>query len=187
MLNFLLFAVLGIAQAENEDRPLRPTIFPADPALSNGPVDNFQRLYCDPNKVASEVKPVEAAEGTGHLYIRNEYTGWADVSVGEHKIGRLQPLTAGVLHDVPAGTYEVFISVEKMQYVDKEMIETLSESVIVTPGNTKGVIATEKEFLKPGLEDNRVFSTGKLTTYQLITPPPVEKPKEEHSEDGSGE
>lgn len=184
MLNFLLFAVLGVAQAENEDRPLRPTIFPADPALSNGPVDNFQRLYCDPNKIAEEVKPITSAVGTGHLYIRNEYTGWADVSIGDHKIGRLQPLTAGVLHDVPAGTYEVFISVEKMQYVDKELIETIPEAVIVTPGNTKGVIATEKDFRKPGLDDNRVFPTGKLVGYQLLAPTPNtdEAPKDEGSE-----
>lgn len=172
MLNFLFFAVLGVAQAENEDRPLRPTVHPADPALSNGPVDNFQRLYCDPNKIAEEVRPVKAAEGTGHLYIRNEYTGWADVSVGDHKIGRIQPLTAGVLHDIPAGTYEVSISVEKMQYVDKQLIDTISEALIVTPGNTKGVVALEKDFKKPGLEDNRVYPKGKLAGYQLPIPAP---------------
>ena len=172
MLNFLLFAVLGVAHAENENRPLRPTIFPADPALSNGTVDNFQRLYCDPNTIASELKPVTATAGKGHLYIRNEYTAWADISVGEHNIGRLQPLTAGVIHDIPAGTYKVLISVEKMQYVDTNMIETLAEAVIVTPGNTKGVIATEATFLKPGLEDNRIFTTGKLASYQLIAPAP---------------
>ena len=182
MLNFLLLSVLGVAHAENEARPLRPNIFPADPALSNGSVDNFQRLYCDPNTITSELKPVTATEGKGHLYIRNEYTAWADISVGEQKIGRLQPLTAGVIHDLPAGTYEVFISVEKMQYVDKEMITTLAESLIVTPGNTKGVIATEKTFLKPGLEDNRIFSTGKLASYQLITPTPEVAVETEESE-----
>jgi len=169
MLHLLLLSVLGIAQAENEARPLRPTTHPADLALSTGAVENFQRLYCDPETVVSKLKPSTAAEGTGHLYIRNEYTGWVDITVGEERIGRLQPLTTAVIHGVAAGTYSVSIAVERMQYTDTVLIDTISEDLIATPGNARSAVAIEKEFRKPGLEDNRVFTTGKLAPYTLAT------------------
>lgn len=169
MFNLVLFSVLGMANAENPERALRPTTHPADLALTDGAVENFQRLYCDPATVASQLKPTTAAEGTGHLYIRNNYTAWVDVSIGDIKIGRLQPLTVAVLHDLPAGSYDVAISVEKMQYVDTLSIATVTEAPIPAPGNAKATIALEPDYLKPGLEDNRVYPTGKLVKYQLPT------------------
>ena len=177
MLNILLLTTLNIAQADNENRPLRPTTHPADPALSEGTVENFQRLYCDPEQIASILKPSSPAneQDKQTLLIPNRYNGWVDVSVGDNKIGRLGPLTTGAIHNLPAGTYTVSISVERVQYTDIEEINTKSEQEILTPGNAKASIASDPNYKKPGLEDNRVFQSGNLQPYAL----PLSKPSQE--------
>jgi hypothetical protein len=176
MLSIFLLASLSIANAENENRPLRPTTHPADPALSQGAVDNFQRLYCDPDQIASQIKPTVAAEGTESLVLPNQFNGWVDVSVGENRIGRLGPLTTGVINNVPAGEYAVSFSVERMQYVAKKSISTQILDTPLSPGNVEASIASEADYKKPGLEDNRKYETGKLTPYQMpkssISPTP---------------
>ena len=172
MWNLILLASLGVAQAENEDRPLRPTTHPADPALSEGAVENFQRLYCEPDKIASQIKAISTneKEGTESLLIANRYNGWVDVSIGEHRIGRLGPFTTGVINDVPTGIYEVALAVERVQYTDIEKIETTTLSKPLSPGNVNASIAAETDYKKPGLEDTRVYETGKMISYQLPLP-----------------
>ena len=169
MLNILLITTLSIAHAENENRPLRPTTHPADPALSEGNVENFQRLYCDPEQISSLLTPTSTTseQGKQTLLIPNRYNGWVDVSVGTQKIGRLGPLTTGAIHNLPAGVYTVSISVERVQYVDTEEIQTKAEPEILTPGNAKASIASDPNYKKPGLEDNRKFQKGNLQPYAL--------------------
>ena len=170
--SILFLSTLNIAQAENESRPLRPTTHPTDVALTAGPVENFvSELYCDPNTIASEIKPTTPGEGTGHLYIRNEYNGWVDVSIGENRIGRLQPFTTGVIHDVAAGEYTVSIAVERSQYTDTVKISTISEDYDLAPGNARSVVSKDPNYKKPGLDDNRVYPTGQLQEYTLPVAP----------------
>ena len=99
-MTLLTTLLLSAAQAEPLDRPLRPTTHPADPALSEGDLENFQRIFVDPATIIDSLKPSTAGEGTGHLYIRNEYNGWVDVTVSGTKIGRIQPFTTAALHGV---------------------------------------------------------------------------------------
>jgi hypothetical protein len=167
MLPMILLASLSIANAENENRPLRPTTHPADPALSQGVVDNFQRLYCDPDQITSQITPKVAGEGTESLVIPNQFTGWVDVSVGENRIGRLGPLTTGVINNVPAGEYDISLSVERMQYVANKTIKTQKLDQALSPGNVEASISSEPDYKKPGLEDNRKYKTGLLVPYQL--------------------
>lgn len=156
-----------LAEENNNIRPLRPTTHPADPALSEGVIENFQRVYCDVNTITTDLQPSTAETGTGHLYIRNEYNGWVDVTVGTVSIGRLQPFTTGVIHDVKAGTYDISLSVEKVQYTAKFQATTQTEAVTLAPGNAAAVISEANEYQKPGLQDNRVYPTGKLQSYIL--------------------
>ena len=167
MMTLLTTLFLTSAIAEPLDRPLRPTTHPADPALSEGALENFQRVFVDPAEVIDTLKPIEATEGTGHLYIRNEYNGWVDVTVGGTKIGRIQPFTTAALHGVAAGTYDVDISVERVQYVDNEKIATVSEQLVLSPGNPSAAVAADPNYKKPGLQDSRVYPTGKLIGFSL--------------------
>jgi hypothetical protein len=167
MMTLLTTLLLSAAQAEPIERPLRPTTHPADPALSEGALENFQRTYVDPATIIGTLKPSKKAEGKGHLYIRNEYNGWVDVTVAGTKIGRIQPFTTAALHDVAAGTYKVEISVERVQYVDTRKIETVAEALVLTPGNPSAAVAADPNYKKPGLQDNRVYTTGKLVGFSL--------------------
>lgn len=36
----------------------RPISYPSDPALTSGPMDNFRRVYVDPNKVTQILHPL---------------------------------------------------------------------------------------------------------------------------------
>ena len=167
MITLMTTLLLSTAQAEPLDRPLRPTTHPADPALSEGALENFQRIFVDPATVVDTLKPSTAGEGKGHLYIRNEYNGWVDVTVAGTKIGRIQPFTTAALHDVAAGTYDVEISVERVQYVDTEKIETVAEALVLSPGNPSADVAADPNYKKPGLQGNRVYPTGKLVGFSL--------------------
>ncbi len=167
MMTLLTAILLNTAMAEPLDRPLRPTTHPADPALSEGALENFQRVYVDPNEVIKSLKPSTEGEGQGHLYIRNEYNGWVDVTVSGTKIGRIQPFTTAALHDVAAGQYTVEIAVERVQYVDTEKIDTVAERLVLSPGNPSASVAADPNYTKPGLQDNRVYPTGKLVGFSL--------------------
>ena len=167
MMTLLTTLLLSAAQAEPLNRPLRPTTHPADPALSEGDLENFQRIYVDPATIIDSLKPSTTGEGTGHLYIRNEYNGWVDVTVSGTKIGRLQPFTTAALHGVAAGTYDVELSVERVQYTDSEKIETVADALVLSPGNPSADVAADPTYKKPGLQDNRVYSTGKLVEFTL--------------------
>ena len=167
LIQSFLFVSIQTASAETLDRPLRPTTHPADPALSEGELENFQRIYVDPSTIIGQLKPTTESEGTGHLYIRNEYNGWVDVTVSGEKIGRVQPFTTAALHNVASGTYDVELAVERVQYTDKEQISTVADVLALTPGNQSATVASDPAFKKPGLQDNRVFPTGKLVGFSL--------------------
>lgn len=170
LIQSVLFFSVQTAVAEPLDRPLRPTTHPADPALSEGALENFQRVYVDPNEIIDQLVPATKTDGTGHLYIRNEYNGWVDVTVSGEKIGRIQPFTTAALHNVANGTYTVEISVERVQYVDTEQITTVAEALVLAPGNPSAAASSDPNFKKPGLQDNRVYNTGKLVGFSLPAP-----------------
>ena len=59
---------------------------------------------------------------------------------------------------------------ERVQYTDTEKISTTTLSKPLTPGNMTAAIAADPDYKKPGLEDQRVYDTGKLVRWQLPLP-----------------
>jgi hypothetical protein len=162
----LCFAIGSTALAEGENRPLRPTTHPADPALSEGLTENFQRLYVSPENISKQLKP-QKSDGSGleTLPILNRTTGWVDVEVNGTKLGRIGPLTTALIHNVEAGEYLVSLMVENTQYTYTESFNTLILDVPVTPGNRTASIAGDEGYYKPGFDDIPERNGGKLVPY----------------------
>ena len=159
------------------DRPLRPTTHPKDPALSSGNLENFQRLFI--NEKNLKIAPNKGTENPSKmsLPIVNRTTAWVDISVSGQKIGRLGPLTAGVIHNVQGGEYDVTYTVEHMQYAFVERIQTSQLSAAITPGSISADIANADGFKKPHFDDKAETKGGKLTPYLLPVPPTPELPE----------
>ena len=99
---------LSLLLAAEEPR-VRPDTYTVNPRYSTGPIENFREVYVDPGQTPAQLKPSEAQSGTSDLAIRNELMGWTEVTVGGTKIGTIDSLTTGVIHGVPAGTYDVVL------------------------------------------------------------------------------
>ena len=158
-----------VETASPKDRPLRPITHPGDPALSDSPVENFQKLYCEPSSIAAALSPTTSIEDSSNvLLIPNRYNGWVDVSVAGERIGRLGPLTTGALHNLKAGIYTVELQVENMQYVATEYLKTTSLNQPLSPGNKAAGIAGEEGYQKPGLGIHATKrNSGSLIRYIL--------------------
>ena len=98
------------------NRPLRPTTHPKDPALSTGNLENFQRLFINERNL--KIAPNKGTEKPNKmsLPVVNRTTAWVDITISGQKIGRIGPLTTGVIHNVAGGEYDVTYTVEHMQY-----------------------------------------------------------------------
>ena len=157
----------SISLADQPERPLRPTTHPGDPALSEGNLVNFQRLYVDPDTVAEQLIPSQAIrnpEGKS-LAVINKTTGWTDVTISGVQIGRIPPLTTAIIHGVKPGTYTVEQSVENTQYSFTEMVKTSKIEGIITPGNAKASIAATPEYVKPVFDTQEPPIGGQLAPY----------------------
>ena len=99
---------LSLLLAAEEPR-VRPDTYTVNPRLSTGPIENFREIYVDPAQAPAQLKPSEAQSGSSDLSIRNDTMGWSEVTVGGTKIGTIDSLTTGVIHGVPAGTYDVVL------------------------------------------------------------------------------
>ncbi|MEC7985928.1 MAG: hypothetical protein VX278_12250 [Myxococcota bacterium] len=149
------------------DRPLRPTTHPKDPALSSGTIVNFQRLYINPEQLQIAPNPSTEKDGKQDLPVVNRTTAWVDIEISGQKIGRIGPLTTGLIKGVRAGEYNVTYTVEHMQYAYTERTPTYSNANPITPGNTAADIANLPGFKKPGFDDNAPTTGGKLAFYNL--------------------
>jgi len=162
--------------AEMPERPLRPTTHPGDPALSEGAVVNFQRLYIDPETIANQLVPQERSKAKlrESLAIINRTTAWVDITVSGNKIGRIGPLTTGVIHDLTPGKYAVDYVVEHTQFSYSRVIETTTIDDIITPGNKDAAIAATPDYIKPGFDALPAPTGGQLTTYTFpLAPAPT--------------
>ena len=162
-----LFIGSSFSLAEQPERPLRPTTHPGDPALSEGNLVNFQRLYVDPDTIAGQLipnQPKKSAKGDS-LAVINKTTGWTDLTVSGVKIGRIPPLTTAVIHGVKSGTYAVEQTVENTQYTMNEMVKTTTVEGIITPGNAKAAIAATPEYKKPIFDTQAPPEGGKMAPY----------------------
>ena len=162
-----LFIGSSISLADQPERPLRPTTHPGDPALSEGNLVNFQRLYVDPDTIAGQLIPSQPKKGVKgeSLAVINKTTGWTDLTVSGVKIGRIPPLTTGVIHGVKSGTYTVEQTVENTQYTMTEMVKTSKVEGVITPGNAKAAIAATPEYIKPVFDTKSPPEGGKMAPY----------------------
>jgi hypothetical protein len=169
------------------DRPLRPTTHPKDPALSTGNLENFQRLFINEKNLNITPNKGTATSNKLSLPIVNRTTAWVDISVSGQKIGRIGPLTTGVIHNVTGGEYDVTYTVEHMQYAFVERVETYKFSNAVTPGNNAADIANVAGYKKPHFDNQPATKGGKLTPYLLPMPPTPEPVPEENPEENPEE
>ena len=188
-LSLSLFLASATSLAEQPERPLRPTTHPGDPALSEGPVVNFQRLYVDPDTIASQLTPskIEKSKKKESLAIINKTTGWTDLTVSGVKIGRIPPLTTAIIHEVKPGDYNVEQVVENTQYTLKEVVSTTTIEGIITPGNAKAAIAATPEYQKPIFDTQEPPVGGQMATYIFPVAPAPEPTLEEGVEGEEGE
>lgn len=185
---FILGSLLGSnsAFADNPGRPLRPTTHPGDSALTEGPVENFQRLYIDPSTISSQLTPIKKRKGETleSLPIKNKTTAWVDISINDIKIGRIGPLTTGLIHDVIPGKYLITLEVEKTQFAYTMTVPSTIIGDPLTPGNMRAIVAESPEYQKSGFEIT-MPPAGKLVSYQFPVDPNLAlEGEEEVLEDG---
>ena len=165
------------------ERPLRPTTHPKDPVLSDGVIENFQRLYINERNL--KISPNKGTETDAKLSlpIVNRTTAWVDIEISGQKIGRIGPLTTGVIHNVVGGEYDVTYTVEHMQYAYVERVKTHKFSNAVTPGNVQAEIANIPGYKKPFFDDAPNTKGGKLVEFGFPTAKtPTEAPSEAPTE-----
>lgn len=112
----LAFALLGLvaSAAAAEDRggfgPYAPS-----PTLTRGRLEGFRELYVAP-EVADSLSPARPLPtvddapppvGLGDLELINRTNAFTDVEIAGVKLGRVGPLTTALIHDLPAGVYDV--------------------------------------------------------------------------------
>ena len=135
-----LFLSLLLAAEEPLRRP--DTYTGVNPRLSTGPIENFREIYVDPAQAPAQLKPVEAqGAGMSDLSIYNDRQGWGDVTVSGTKIGLLDSLTNGVIHGVPAGTYEVTLTYSN-GYEKKLRVSTMATVAASTTTTTTTTTTT---------------------------------------------
>lgn len=86
------------------------TTFPDEPYYSKGVFENFRELYVEPAEFVKSLKPVAPATSgpaTGDLVVRNDTIGFIYLQVNGTEVGVLTPMMTGILHDLPAGQYDV--------------------------------------------------------------------------------
>ena len=166
------------------ERPLRPTTHPKDPVLSDGVIENFQRLYINERNLKISPNKGTETEAKLSLPIVNRTTAWVDIEISGQKIGRIGPLTTGVIHNVMGGEYDVTYTVEHMQYAYIERVQTHKFSNAVAPGNVQAEIANIPGYKKPFFDDDPNTKGGKLVGFGFPssqvaaeTPAPEETPK----------
>jgi hypothetical protein len=128
-------------QAASDSQPLRrPDTYVGNPKFSTGPIENFRDVYVDPAVTPAQLKPSTAGTGTSDLTVRNDLTGWAEVTISGQKIGVITALTAGVIHGVPSGTYDVLMHYSNG--FDKRM-QLTTASAVAAPAQSPPANATD--------------------------------------------
>lgn len=107
----LVVFALAVANAEGGGfGPYAPS-----PTLTKGRMEGFRELYVAPEAVEglspARVLPTDGDApppvGLGDLQLTNATNAFTDVEIAGMKLGRVGPLTTAVIHDLPAGVYDV--------------------------------------------------------------------------------
>ncbi|MCK6523555.1 hypothetical protein L6R49_19260 [Myxococcota bacterium] len=111
----LALALLGLAApaALAEGGGFGP--YAPNPTLTRGRLEGFRELYVAADALDS-LSPARALPpegdapppaGIGDLQLINRTNAFTDVEIAGVKVGRVGPLTTAVIHDLPAGVYDV--------------------------------------------------------------------------------
>ncbi len=127
-LALVLVWTVGCGQAHVHSLDITRSDDWALPASTEGAVHGFRSATA-----GSDVLWSSEAEATGDLAVDNTSGAWADVAVNGVAVGRLEPFAVGVLHGVPAGSYEVALTLPG-GFVKRQVVEVPADgSNAVTP------------------------------------------------------
>jgi outer membrane protein OmpA-like peptidoglycan-associated protein len=149
--------------------PPRPTTYLVDDKVSEGKIENFRALYVKPEQVNGLIEADRGGKGAGlqSLPINNEFSSYAEISVDGVKIGVIDPMSNGAIHELPAGVYSVSFKLQN-GYVETRSLRTVRVKGPIVPG---------------GRPAQAVVSSGQIPSWHsdptlgLVAPPPPEKPR----------
>ncbi|MBL8619213.1 MAG: OmpA family protein [Deltaproteobacteria bacterium] len=173
----LTVAALGLS-ARAEARPMidahpslppRPTTYLVDDKVSEGKIENFRSLYVKPDQVNGLIGADAKARAPTlqSLPINNEFSSYAEISVDGVRIGVIDPMSNGAIHELPAGIYRVSFKLQN-GYVEERSLRTVVVKGPIVPG---------------GRPAQTVVSAGAMPSWHtdptlgLVAPPPPEKPR----------
>jgi hypothetical protein len=162
MTTLILLSILSAHAEPDATLPTRPTTFVVDDRLSSGTVENFREIYLDASSLFDQLEPIAAeveapapvVEGLaeaaaeegeialqpdsppsiiGILPILNDSSSWAEVVIGEVKIGVIGPLTNGAIHGVKSGNYQVQLTIMNGYSFTRE-VATVEDQKAISPG-----------------------------------------------------
>ena len=129
--------------------PNKPTTHILDDRISTGRIENFRELYVNPAQIGESLKPkgklgpvarMNNPRGkSASIPIVNETSSYAEISVNGVKIGVIDALQNGAIHDVPPGLYEITFGLQN-GYEETRTVATLHLDEAIIPGG-KGVQA----------------------------------------------
>ena len=115
--------------------PPRPTTYLVDDKVSAGRIENFRALYADPETLAAALRPTSAGRADKQLTlpINNEFSSYAEISVEGTRVGVIDPMSNGAIHDVPAGVYSVSFKLQN-GYVETRLVRAVAVEGPIVPG-----------------------------------------------------
>lgn len=160
--------------------PNKPTTHILDDRVSTGLVENFRELYVNPAQVGKSLEPVgklgpvgrmlSPADKRASIPIVNETSSYAEVSVNGVKIGVIDALQNGAIHDVPHGLYEITFGLQN-GYTETRTVHTLHLDGPIIPGGKDVQAALESGYVPS-------WHATPEQGYVIIEPPaPKPKPK----------
>jgi hypothetical protein len=173
VLTFLSAALAqeAIAGSDAEGRVMRPLTYPANPDLTRGSLDNFFKVYVDPNAMATTLKPKQVLRDatTETLSLYNRTTGWQEVTVDGTKIGLIGPLTTAAIHGIPAGEYVIKMTNSAGYTSTMPVATTTGLPERLSPGNEDARVALEDGYVRPGFSQS-FLGQGVPVGYTLPAP-----------------
>jgi outer membrane protein OmpA-like peptidoglycan-associated protein len=160
--------------------PNKPTTHILDDRVSTGIVENFRELYVNPAQVGKSLQPVGKLGPVGRMLspaakrasipIVNETSSYAEVSINGVRIGVIDALQNGAIHDVPHGLYEVTFGLQN-GYTETRTVHTLHLDGPIIPGGKDVQSALESGYVPSW------HATPERGYLVLEAPEPKPKPK----------
>ncbi len=160
--------------------PSKPTTHILDDRITTGRIENFRELYVNPAQVGESLKPVGKLGPVARmnnppgkrasLPIVNETSSYAEISVNGIKIGVIDALQNGAIHDVQPGVYQVTFGLQN-GYEETRSIATMHLDEAIIPGGKDVQAALESGYVP-------TWSARPDRGYVVVEPPKVKaKPR----------